>query len=150
MKILIIGYGNTLRNDDGVGVKTAEFIETRNYPNTRVITTHQLTPELAADIAEVDRVIFMDAILTDDLNIQIKRLELNADRASLGHAESPESLLNFTRSIYGKTPIAYGVYIPATNCEFGEEFSEVTREAMKKAIAAIEALITYEFSAPLI
>jgi hydrogenase maturation protease len=47
-KILLIGYGNTLRNDDGVGVRIAEIIAEENRPHVQVIATHQLTPELAA------------------------------------------------------------------------------------------------------
>jgi hydrogenase maturation protease len=141
MKILIIGYGNTLRNDDGVGVRTAEAIETKNWPDTRVITTHQLTPELAEDIAGVDRVIFVDATLSECVDTRLQSLEIPTGWRFFGHAETPESLLAFTRSIYEKTPLAYGVYIPAVNCEFGEELSDVTRQGMDQAIALIETLI---------
>ena len=37
-KILIIGYGNTLRGDDGVGYKIAEIIEQWNFDN--ITSTH--------------------------------------------------------------------------------------------------------------
>lgn len=141
MNILIIGYGNTLRGDDGVGVRVAEIIEGKNYPNTRVISVHQLTPELAEDIAGSDLVIFVDAVFSDRPEIQIETLESSGDWKNLGHAENPSSLLAFTRSIYQKTPIARGVYIPAVNCEFGEELSEVTRKGMEEAIGAIEKII---------
>jgi len=37
-KVLVIGYGNTLRGDDAVGVRAAELIASRNwqskFPNT--------------------------------------------------------------------------------------------------------------------
>jgi hydrogenase maturation protease len=141
MNTLIIGYGNTLRNDDGVGVKTAEAIEAKNWPDTRVITSHQLTPELAEDIAGVEQVIFVDATLSECVDTRLQPLETLTEGRTFGHAETPESLLAFTRSIYGKNPLAYGVYIPAVNCEFGEELSEVTRAGMDKAIALIETLI---------
>ncbi|MEG3437195.1 hydrogenase maturation protease [Pannus brasiliensis CCIBt3594] len=141
MNILIIGYGNTLRNDDGVGVRVAEIIEGKNYPDTRVITAHQLTPELSEDIAGCDLVIFVDAVFSDRPEIQIENLESSGDWKNLGHAENPRSLLAFTRSIYQKTPIARGVYIPAVNCDFGEELSEVTSKGMEGAIKAIGEII---------
>ena len=59
-KILIIGYGNTLRGDDGVGYKIAEIIEQWNINNITSLAVHQLTPDLAENIAQADTVIFVD------------------------------------------------------------------------------------------
>ena len=63
VKTLIIGYGNTLRQDDGVGRYLAEQIAEEQWPECQVLSVHQLTPELAASIAEVEQVIFIDAVL---------------------------------------------------------------------------------------
>ena len=46
---LVIGYGNTLRGDDGVGVLVADALEGWNQA-VRTLSVQQLTPELAADI----------------------------------------------------------------------------------------------------
>jgi len=69
---LIIGYGNTLRGDDQVGVLLAETLEqalqarfeiiSEGVNPVQVVATPQLLPELAAPIATVDWVIFLDAI----------------------------------------------------------------------------------------
>jgi len=56
----IIGYGNTLREDDGVGYCMAETIAQWNLTGIASKAVHQLTPDLAAHLAEVDRVIFID------------------------------------------------------------------------------------------
>jgi hypothetical protein len=61
--VLVIGYGNTLRGDDGVGYQVAETVAEWQLPQVRSIAVHQLLPELAADIAEVDLVIFVDAVV---------------------------------------------------------------------------------------
>jgi hydrogenase maturation protease len=143
-KILLIGYGNTLRNDDGVGVRIAEIIAQENLPNVQVIATHQLTPELAADIANVSLVIFVDAVLSQHSDIQIEKLAAVSQWNNLGHAESPASLLALTEAIYQQTPIAWGVFIPAINCEFGEELSPITQKGLTKAIEAIKKIITSE------
>jgi hydrogenase maturation protease len=140
-QILIIGYGNTLRNDDGVGVRVAEIIEEKQWPNTRVIATHQLTPELAADIADSHLVIFVDAVFSNSLDIQIQRLESSLKWNNLGHAESPQSLLALAKFIDRKTPTAWGVFIPAIDCEFGEELSPVTQKGLEMAIEAIQKII---------
>ncbi|MGA1285390.1 MAG: hypothetical protein ACO34J_15215 [Prochlorothrix sp.] len=59
-RTLIIGYGNTLREDDGVGYCMAEAIAQWNLTGIESKAVHQLTPDLAAHLAEVDRVIFID------------------------------------------------------------------------------------------
>jgi len=58
---LLIGYGNTLRSDDGAGQKIANIVSEWNLPQWRSLSVHQLTPELALDIAQADLVIFVDA-----------------------------------------------------------------------------------------
>jgi hydrogenase maturation protease len=141
-KILLIGYGNTLRNDDGVGVRIAEIIAEENWPNVQVIATHQLTPELAADMANASLVIFVDAVLSQHSDIQVEKLAAVSQWNNLGHAESPASLLALTEAIYQQTPSAWGIFIPAINCDFGEELSPITQKGLTKAIEVIKKLIT--------
>ena len=61
MRWLAIGIGNTLRRDDGIGPWLAERIEEWRLPGIRTKTVHQLTPEIAAEIAEANAVLFLDA-----------------------------------------------------------------------------------------
>lgn len=62
---LIIGYGNTLRQDDGVGYRMAETIDRWDLPGVISRSVHQLTPDLAAELASVQRAIFIDAFPWD-------------------------------------------------------------------------------------
>ena len=59
-KVLVIGYGNTLRGDDAAGVHAAGLIAKR-HPEIICVCLHQLVPELAEQIAECDIVFFIDA-----------------------------------------------------------------------------------------
>ncbi len=60
--VLVIGYGNTLRGDDGAGCYVAERLCALNHePGLKVLSLHQLTPELAQPVAEAGLVIFIDA-----------------------------------------------------------------------------------------
>src|SRR5579884_2097858 len=52
---LVIGYGNPLREDDAVGLRAAELVDSGAY------RCHQLTPELASVVADASMVIFLDA-----------------------------------------------------------------------------------------
>ncbi len=144
MNFLVIGYGNSLRNDDGAGQKVAEKIARWQLPSVRALPVHQLTPELALDIAQVDVVIFVDVIATnpdDPASVQIEELQATKENISLGHVCDPRSLLACTTILYGKVPQAFWVLIPAVNFNFGEEFSVITQEGIDLALTQIQQII---------
>ena len=140
MNFLVIGYGNTLRSDDGAGQRVAEKIGEWKLPGVRSIAVHQLTPELAENIAQADTVIFVDAIATKDNSVSVKlqKLEAEAENTSLGHSCNPRSLLSLTKILYGKVTKAYWVLIPAVNFDFGEEFSSLTERGIDIALNQIK------------
>lgn len=138
---LIIGYGNTLRSDDGVGQKVAEIVAGWELQGVRSLPVHQLTPELADDMAQVETVIFVDAVPSEDEQIMIKTLENDQTNNSFGHTSSPEYLLYLTEKIYEKKPASYWILIPAINFEFGENFSEITENGKEKALEKIREII---------
>lgn len=57
--MLVIGYGNDLRGDDAAGLRAASLLaeQYRDHHHHR----RTPAPELAADIAMADRVVFLDA-----------------------------------------------------------------------------------------
>jgi hydrogenase maturation protease len=59
--LLIIGYGNTLRSDDGVGPHVVREIAAQRLPDVTCVVVHQLTPEMAAQVTLADQVLFVDA-----------------------------------------------------------------------------------------
>ena len=144
MNFLVIGYGNSLRSDDGAGQKIAEQIAEWQLPQVRSLARHQLTPELAADIAQADLVIFIDAVATNPehpLSVQIQPLQPADELNILGHSSNPRSLIALTQTVYGKVVSAYWILIPAVNFDFGEEFSSVTQSGVNMALKQIKELI---------
>ena len=140
LKVLVIGYGNTLRSDDGAGQIVANEVAKWRWANVRSLSVHQLTPELAEEIACASTVIFVDASLSDSETLQVKRLTLQTTAISLGHLGEPRSLLALTQAIYGKIPPAYWILIPAVNFEFGEKLSSITECAVMAALEEIKRL----------
>ena len=49
--VLVIGYGNTLRNDDGVGPRVAEALEALQLPGVRTLSCALLAPETAEPVS---------------------------------------------------------------------------------------------------
>ena len=151
METLIIGYGNTIRRDDGAGPAVAEMMANQSLPGVQSRWVHQLTPDLAAEIATVDCVFFVDAILwTSDVSpkVQIQSLEPYHRDNSLGHHCDPRSLLALSGLLYDRIPHAYWVLIPAVDFEFGETFSEVTQMAIPIAVDKITYLCNYQSQLP--
>lgn len=147
LSTLVIGYGNTIRSDDGAGQAVAEALATHALPGVRTQTVHQLTPDLAADLATVDRVIFVDAVpwLEDTPpTVQIQPLKPQLTNTSLGHHCEPAALLALSAALYNHVPEAYWVLIPAVSLEFGETLSEQTRLAVAIAINEVLKLHALE------
>ncbi len=144
MNYLIIGYGNSLRGDDGAGQEVADRVNDWNLENVRSLSLHQLTPEVAAAIAEAEIVIFVDAISSSEKpikQVQIIPLQAQENSSHWTHFQDPRSLLLLTQNLYGKTPIAYQVMIPAESFAFGESLSLTTEIAIEQALVEIQNLI---------
>ncbi len=144
MNYLVIGYGNSLRGDDGAGQRVAEQVENWHLDNVRSLALHQLTPEVAADIAEAETVIFVDAITpTEEPIAQIQVTPIQAQETSThwAHFQDPRSLLALTQQVYGTVPPSWWILIPAVDFEFGEHFSAITQQGIVDALAQIKTLI---------
>ena len=141
---LVIGYGNTLRSDDGAGPKVAAALVGNG---ASVLIRHQLVPELADDLRHRTIVVFVDAAATlAPGSIAIRRIEAAtaadaSDGSGLTHHVSPQALLLLADRLYGARPSAFLVTIGAASFELGEELSPVVANAVPEAAAAVRRLI---------
>lgn len=121
---LVIGYGNDLRSDDAAGRRVAEMVDSFDLAGVRVVSSHQLTPEMAAEIAAASIVIFIDAMpASGGPRCRLVRLQEAEEAKADSHALTPEILLTLSRRLYGHTPEAWMVGIPAKSFELGQELS---------------------------
>ena len=113
-RVLIIGYGNSVRTDDGVGVVAAESLR-KFYgedPAVRVMSAHQLTPDMACDMADSEYVLFLDAAVGDAPGTIRKTAITPEDGAGLlTHHCTPAALLIAAGRLYGRTPAATSLTI---------------------------------------
>lgn len=152
--ILLIGYGNPLRRDDGAGPALAGMLEARGGRNDlRVITVHQLVPELAQDLAAVDvaAVLFLDASVGGCTGCTAVTIQpLGGVRPSpppiLGHQFSPAALLCYAELLRGAALPAWQITIPGIDFGYGEGLS-VSSE--KNLAAAFEKLQVFLRKIPL-
>ena len=142
-EILVIGYGNPLRGDDGVGCVIAEELAKRlRDPESKVqvVACHQLNPELAEPIAETRAVIFIDASV--DLKPgEVRVTPVAPDRFSPGafaHSMKPSALLATASELFGQAPPAKAVGVGGVNFDTGMHLTPQVRRAVSTAVAAVE------------
>ena len=138
---LIIGIGNTLRGDDGAGVYAAERISPE-LPDTDVVLTQELHPELADRIREYANVLFIDASLRTRRPV-ITILDPDAETPHpSSHALSPEGLLSLCRSTYQSLPrCAVLIEIPAFDCDLGEKMTEATERMVDLCVGLVPEIL---------
>ena len=147
--ILVIGYGNELLCDDGVGQRVARAVAEWRVPNLRSLAVHQLTPELAEELVDVDRVIFVDAYTeATQQEVRVCRLEAADTVATTGHTSDPLLLLAIAQALYNAHPQAWWVGIPAVNFELSDRLSPITEQGMEEALEEIDRLIKHQPSSP--
>ena len=109
MKLLVIGIGNRLRQDDAFGPIVAEELEKQlNDPRIEIRECAGLTPELAENVSQAEHVLFIDASTEIAAGI-LEHRELHRDSKpdmSLVHFLSPEALLEWAARLYGVAPSA--------------------------------------------
>lgn len=133
-ELLVIGYGNTLRSDDGVGPKVAEAVAALCLPGVRTVACDLLTPELAEPVAHAGSVIFVDAALDPPRQVQWRPLQPSDSCQLMAHAASPQKLLALARDVFGRAPTAWWLTIPIENTRIGEELSPLARRGLDAAI----------------
>jgi len=140
--LLVIGYGNTLRSDDGVGPKVAEAIAGLHLPGVDTLSCDLLTPELADPVSRAVRVVFVDAAVDVPREVQLRPLAPAASSQLLGHAAQPGVLLALARDVFGHAPVAWLLTIPAENMAIGEGLSATAQQGLSEAIQRIQQLAT--------
>ncbi len=147
---LVVGIGNVLRRDDGLGPQTAALVDEIGFDGRDVstLTLPQIDITLANSLASVDFVVFVDARIQDsDDEITTVHCEPTKDDAHLSHtshALSIPSLIAITRELYGKAPNCYMVLPKGYDFAIGEQLSpraEANRQlAAQQIIHLIETM----------
>ena len=144
--MLIIGYGNPLRGDDGVGWRVAEAARAALPEGAAtVLTVHQLTPELAEPISRAGRVVFVDAAAEGEPGtVNCFGLEDTGQRPVLqpigSHLTTPDALLAMAGELFGRRPPATMVTIVGESFEVSEALTPLVEAAVPEAVARIVAL----------
>ncbi|MEO8607760.1 MAG: hydrogenase maturation protease [Chloroflexota bacterium] len=141
--ILVIGYGNTLRGDDGVGQHIARCLDVSLYSESvKVEACHQLTPELVEAVSEADLVVFVDAAETGRAGeIHTSTVEPEILSGAFTHTISPGGLLAAAYDLYGVRPRGLLISITGAQFNYSESLSPDVEAAAREVIKRIYRLI---------
>ncbi len=138
MKVLIYGYGNPGRTDDGLGPALAAEVE-RWLPGAGLAgvatdADYQLNLEASADLHGRDVVLFADATREDGVaDFAITPVAPSTEAAFCLHSVSPGFVLTMCRQIYGAAPPVFLVRIRGYEWEIGEGLTAAARRNLAAA-----------------
>lgn len=142
--VLIVGYGNPLRGDDGAGRRAAEALAAR-WPasEVRVEPAHQLLIEMAQTAAESGFAVFIDAShASAPGEVQIHPVgSVALGRDSLTHHLTPETLLAVAEALYGRRPEAVLVTVGGRDFGHGENLSPEVERALPELLARVATAV---------
>ncbi len=136
-KIAIIGVGNTLRADDGVGAYICSEIELLCLPGVTIRNVHQLHVELIEDLLDYDSVIIVDASVAGKAVEFVALSTVETQAVSSSHHLNANMLHALTKKMYGKNIPIFLCSVRCENFEMGEILSANAITNAKKAIEII-------------
>ena len=145
MQILIYGYGNPGRQDDGLGIALAERLEHWVSDNqilgVEFDNNYQLNIEDAAAIAQKDLVIFADASDEDIEGFCISQVDGSTKVSFTTHAASPGYVLQLCKELFQKEPLVLLLHIKGYEWALREGLSKRAMENLDQATEYMQSLL---------
>jgi len=136
--VLVLGFGNPLRGDDGAGPMVAQRVVAL-FPDAafcRCITDQQLLPEHTDAIAAVRRVLFIDSSVNLSAG-EIRITEIFPEACpshKLTHHIAPQTLLWMAQQFFSHAPRAWLIEIGVADMSVGQHLSPVVAKAAGRLV----------------
>ncbi|MBI4926195.1 MAG: hydrogenase maturation protease [Anaerolineae bacterium] len=153
MTALILAYGNTDRQDDGVAWHVLRDLAVRlggafpdtpheqnelTLPSVELRYMLQLTPEVADDFNRFDKVVFIDAHTgAQPEEVHFEPLNVEFQNSPLTHHLTPQSCMAIAKALHGSAPRAVLVSVRGYAFGFLQDLSEPTRRLVPLAAQSI-------------
>jgi hydrogenase maturation protease len=138
-QILVYGYGNPGREDDGLGYamvrKLEEWVTENEISGIEFDSNYQLNIEDAEIISNKDIVIFVDASTEELADFVLTEVTGETEVSFTTHAASPGYIVKLCADLFGKTPKVMLLHIKGYQWEFLEGLSDQAETNLDKAFA---------------
>lgn len=155
--IIIIGYGNPLRRDDGAGPELVRrlcaHLATTELPNQHAVLkvgdvgfliSHQLTPELCELITNYSHVVYIDAsVAVSSFTVEDVELPCEAESIYHSHGLTPRQLTMLALLSQDNSSLdhIYILHLPAEDMGMGEGLTNGMEQHMNAALDCLNKLI---------
>ncbi len=135
--VLVFGYGNPGRLDDGLGPALVAALEPLGFDGVDYDADYQLVVEDAAQVASHDVAIFVDADTSGPEPFYLRRLEPDRVMGFSTHSVRPGAVLALGQELFQARTTAYVMGIR------GYEFNEYEERLSEAAQANLAAAVDY-------
>ena len=137
--ILVLGFGNPAREDDGIGLAIVEGIKNQDVT---VESNYQLTVEDSSTIAEHDVVIFVDASIDSAEPFAFCRVQPRRNESFSTHSILPPDVLGMAHDMFGSKAEGYMLSVRGYSFRmFTEEMSASARANVDDAVRFLETIL---------
>jgi hydrogenase maturation protease len=142
--VLVIGYGNPGRLDDGLGPALAEALRPRHLPGVTVESDYQLCVEHAPLIAAHRAVVFADAAVAGPAPFAFRRVAPRPAARFTTHLVEPPDLLALAANLFAAEAAGYILAIRGQAFgRFGERLSAAARRNLAAAVEFLGSILQH-------
>ena len=135
-RVLVLGYGNPGRQDDGLGPAAAAEVGGLGLADVTAYDNYQLNIEDAVDVAAHDIVWFIDATKSGP-PFAVSELSPSPTVDFTSHIVRPQTILAIAEQGYERTPKAFLLAIRGYEFEFLEALTPAAEDNLRLAIAML-------------
>lgn len=135
-KVLVVGIGNTIRGDDGIGAYVSSVIDQINIEAVETLIVQQLDTSLIDVFLKADKIVLVDAALTGDVNFYLLRNEESFSISS-SHYVNANLLSSLIKKLYEKEIIIMMCEVGGENFDMREKLSSNAKQNADKAVGLI-------------
>jgi hydrogenase maturation protease len=142
LRLVVFGWGNDARGDDGLGPLLLERVARAGWVDVRAIEDFQLQIEHAIDLEGADLALFLDAGRGTPAPYTFREIAPCRDLRHTTHALAPEAVLDvYVRALGKAAPPAFTLCMRGERFELGEGLSAAASERLEAAWTFVQSLI---------
>jgi hydrogenase maturation protease len=136
-QVLILGIGNPIRGDDGVGLTIIRHLHLLRLENVHLKFSQQLELEQVEEWKEYTRILIVDAQEGGDQVIVESIATSPPNAISIGHDWNPSIMVALMKKLYNTDTQVDVCQIPTRNFEMRESISIWTEKKVEEAMIVI-------------
>jgi hydrogenase maturation protease len=134
MRLVVFGWGNDARGDDGLGPLLLARAAAAGWPDVTTIEDFQLQIEHALDLEGAEAALFLDAGKDTPAPFAFAEIAPMRNTTHSTHAIAPEAVLDVFARALGKTPPpSFTLCVRGERFELGEGLSAEAAERLEAA-----------------